>query len=288
MPELPEVETIRGDLAETVVGRRIVGAVLYVPEVVKAPDPEGFVQKIRGKAIEEVNRRGKYLLIRLSGEWTWAVHLMLEGQFLYLAQDAPTESNTKLSIRLDNGYELRLRDVVGFAKTWLVSTESLSEILPLDELGPEPLTPEFSLECFRQRLCRHSGILKPLLLDQRVVAGIGNIYADEALFAARIHPKRKVDSLSEKEFKDLYTAIQAVIKEGLQDRGTSARRSLYRDIWGRKGHHQDHLLVFRKAGEPCPGCPGAIQELRVGGRATFICPNCQRLLQEEPQAVEIF
>jgi formamidopyrimidine-DNA glycosylase len=276
MPELPEVETLKRDLCEAVVGHRILGASVYVPEIVRHPTPEAFVSLIRGKVIQDVRRQAKYLIFELSDGWTWVLHLMLEGQLLYEPQDTPIQINTKLEIRLDNGYELRLRDVVGLAKTSLLKSQEAAEVLHLGELGPEPIDPDFSLECFKRRLDRHSGMLKPLLLDQRVIAGIGNIYADEALFLARIHPKRKANSLSEEEILHLYEAIKHVILAGIEHRGTSAKRSQYRDLWGKRGHHQEYLKVFRKQGEPCPGCSGTIVETRVGGRATFICPSCQK------------
>lgn len=275
MPELPEVETIRRDLAAAVRGRRITGATLYQPLVLRHPTPTEFVSHLRGKTIEAIDRKAKYLLLRLSDDWLWVVHLMLEGQLLYQPAEAPIAGETKLIVSLDNGCQLRLRDVVGLARTYLLrGGEELPE-LHLWELGPEPLAPGFTFERFLERLRGRSGMIKPLLLDQHVIAGVGNLYADEVLFRARLHPKRKANTLTPEELSRLYEALIGVLQEAVAHRGTSAPRSLYRDLWGRKGGHQDYLQVFRKRGEPCPGCAGAVQEIRVGGRATFVCPSCQ-------------
>ncbi len=275
MPELPEVETIRRDLEETVVGRRITGVYLYVPQVVRYPEPEAFVRDLVGKRILGAERRGKHLLIRLSEGWVWAVHLMLEGQLLYMDGDEPVAGSTKFSVQLDNGFQLRLRDVVDLAKVALAPEGAIVSVLGLAKLGPEPLEPEFTFERFQERLKGRSGMIKPLLMNQEVLAGVGNLYADEALFRARIHPERKVKTLTPVELKKLYTEVLAVLREGIRYRGTSGKRGLYRDLWGRKGQYQERLQVFRREGEACPGCAGKVELIRVGGRATHLCPSCQ-------------
>ncbi|HEY9723442.1 MAG TPA: bifunctional DNA-formamidopyrimidine glycosylase/DNA-(apurinic or apyrimidinic site) lyase [Oscillatoriaceae cyanobacterium] len=276
MPELPEVETIRRDLESQVIGRRIQTVFLYAPEIVQRPAPGEFVTLLRGKTIERVDRRAKYLLIFLSDDWVWAIHLMLEGQLLYVRQDDPIKDETRLVVGLDDGHQLRLRDVVGFAKTQLVPADHYMQTLNLERLGPEPSSPEFDYATFRERLEGRSAMLKPLLLNQEIVAGLGNIYADEALFQAGLLPTRKVNTLGERELQRLYAAIVGVMREAIRDRGTSAVGGMYRDLWGRKGEHQAHLQVFRRAGKPCPGCGGKVEQVRVGGRATFVCPHCQR------------
>lgn len=282
MPELPEVETIRRDLEEAVIGRRITGVYLYEPRVVRHPDPEGFVSGLKGKRIVGVDRRGKHLLIRLSGDWVWAVHLMLEGQFLYQEADEDIARQTKFAVALDNGFQLRLRDVVDLANTALVTQAERDTVLGLDAMGPEPLDPSFTVERFLAVLKGRSGMIKPLLMNQKIIAGVGNIYADEALFRARIHPERKANTLREAEKRALYTAVVEVLREGVAYRGTSGKRGMYRDLWGNKGRYQERLQVFRKPGEPCPGCPGTVELLRVGGRATHVCPSCQL---KDPSAV---
>lgn len=275
MPELPEVETIRRDLLSVVRGRRITGVTLVEPLSVKHPDPGGFVSGLTGQTIADVERHAKYLQLRLRSGLSWVVHLMLEGQLFYQPAGTALGTDVKLVVHLDDGRQLVLRDVVGLARTFLVTEDELDSVLKLDELGPEPLEPEFTYECFLGRLHRRTGMIKPLLLDQKVIAGIGNVYADEALFRARIHPKRKANTLKEAELKRLYTAIGEVLRAGIRYRGTSATRGLYRDLWGEKGHYQDHLAVFRRQGKPCPGCQGTVEQIQVAGRSTFLCPSCQ-------------
>jgi formamidopyrimidine-DNA glycosylase len=200
---------------------------------------------------------------------------MLEGQLLYLPDDASWLPETKLTVQLDNGHQLRMRDFVGYAKTMLLREEELGTVLKLTLLGPEPLHPSFTFGVFRSRLKGRTGMIKPLLLNQQIIAGIGNIYADEALFLAGLHPGRKASSLNETELKRLYDAIVQVLKDGIAHRGTSAVRGLYRDLWGKKGSHQEHLHVFRRKGQPCPGCAGQVEQIVVSGRQTFLCPACQ-------------
>lgn len=275
MPELPEVETLRRDLVPLVSGRRITAVTLVEPRVVRHPDAGEFVGGLTGASIAGVERRAKYLLLRLGSGARWVVHLMLEGQLFYQPAGTALGSDVKLVATLDDGHQLVLRDVVGLARTYLVTGPELRTVLKLDELGPEPIAPEFTYACFLGRLRGRTGMIKPLLLDQKVFAGIGNVYADEALFRARLHPKRKANTLAEGELRRLYAAIQEVLQEGIAYRGTSAARGLYRDIWGHKGHYQERLAVFRRKGKPCPGCAGTVEQIRVGGRSTFVCPSCQ-------------
>lgn len=275
MPELPEVETIRRDLEDTVLGRRISGVYLYEPRIVRHPDPEGFVRELKGKRIVGTSRRGKQLLIALSDGWVWAVHLMLEGQFLYQEAEDPLASRTKLAVQLDNGFQLRLRDVVDLARTAVMPASEVERVLGLGALGPEILEPGFSEERFLACLAGRRGMIKPLLMNQKILAGVGNLYADEALFRARIHPERKAASLSEGEKRRLYRELVALLREAIAARGTSGPRGMYRDLWGRKGSFQEQLRVFRRQGESCPGCPGKVDVIRVAGRATHFCPGCQ-------------
>ena len=276
MPELPEVETIRRDLQTHAVGRRITAVFLQEPDLVKHPDAETFLVSLQGKTIQSVDRQAKYLLLHLSDGRVWVVHLMLEGQLLYLPDDASWLPETKLVVQLDNGYQLRLRDFVGYAKTLLLKEEELGSVLKLRLLGPEPIAPGFSFELFRRRLSGRTGMIKPLLLNQQILAGLGNIYADEALFMAGIHPGRKASSLSEDELRRLYEAVVTVLREGIEHRGTSAVRGLYRDLFGKKGSHQEFLRVFRRKGQPCIGCDCTVEQTVVSGRQTFYCPCCQR------------
>jgi len=177
-----------------------------------------------------------------------------------------------LVLRLDEGRSLFLRDETGFTRARLVDAEGLEERFA--DLGPEPLDEGFYPGYLREKLGGRRARIKGLLLDQKVVAGVGNIYVDEALFDARIHPTRKANTLTEGEWTTLQSAVKENLAAGIEHRGTTF--SLYRDVLGRKGHHQDHLKVFVQAGKPCPGgCGGEVVREKVGGRATFLCPTCQ-------------
>lgn len=276
MPELPEVETIRRDASEALVGHRLAVVSLHIPDVVRHPGPEAFVTGLTGRTIVGAERVAKYLLLRLDNGLVWGIHLSLEGRFLLQAEGARLAQGTLLSVTLDDGRQLVLRDSISFTKTFLMDPEDLGNVLHLHELGPEPIHPAFDEALLRQRLAGRRGMIKPLLLNQRIIAGVGNIYVDEALWRARIHPEHRANQLTDEQWRDLHAALVSVMHEGIEHRGTTARGGLYRDLYGRKGSHQEHLNVFRRAGDPCPRCGAVIRQTTVGGRSTFVCPNCQR------------
>jgi formamidopyrimidine-DNA glycosylase len=275
MPELPEVETIRRDVAEAVLGRRVSMALLHIPVVVKWPAAEQFVAGLTGRTLVSAERVGKYLMLGLDDGKYWVIHLSLEGRLLLQSDGTHLTHGTLLVVNLDDGQQLVLRDHVSYTKTFLLNREDIGAVLHLNEYGPEPITPGFSEAMLRASVAGRRGMIKPLLLDQRILTGVGNIYADEALFRARIHPERRVNTVTDTEWTALHAGLVAVLREGIADRGTTAPGGLYRDLYGRKGQHQDRLSVFRRAGEACPRCRAAIRTLTVGGRVTFCCPNCQ-------------
>ena len=274
MPELPEVETIKNDLHPLLVGRTIVAVKRGWEGCVDRPSVEGFYDQIVGRHIEGVARRGKFLVLKLSGGRTLLVHLRMTGRLLIKEASAPWETHTHLSLRLDDGRELRFVDVRKFGRLYLLAEPE--EVL--GDLGPEPLEEAFGAEEFCSLFRNRRGMIKPLLLNQRFIAGLGNIYADEALFQARLHPRRKAETLTLEELTNLYDAIKQVLRRGIKDGGTSLTDYVRPD--GGAGRHQEQLLVFRRAEEPCPRCGTAIERIVVGGRGTFICPRCQ----EEPTA----
>lgn len=276
MPELPEIETLRRDLADAVIDRRVTDVRVLDPALVRAPSPGDFAAALRGRTLRVAGRRGKYLLVGLNDGRTWAMHLSLEGRLLLVAEDEALAEGTKLTATLDDGRELRLWDKVSYAATALADAAAVNELFQLDRLGPEPTAPGFTRELLRERFAARRVMVKPTLLDQRVVAGVGNIYADESLWRARVHPTRKAHTLAEAEWTALHRALVDVMGEAVAHRGTSAPGGLYRDLYGRKGEHQAHLSVFRRAGKLCPRCATSIVRTEVGGRATFHCPACQR------------
>lgn len=269
MPELPEVETIRRDLSPLLVGRTITGVTVGWEGCVDRPSMASFSEQVVGRRIEAVGRRGKFLLFGLSGGVSLLVHLRMTGSLLIREPTDPWETHARLVFALDNGKELRFADVRKFGRLYL--SESPEEVL--GELGPEPLGEGFDPQAFRRLFENRRGMIKPLLLNQRFLAGLGNIYVDEALFRARLHPRRAVDSLTREELGCLYDAIRGVLQEAIADQGTS--RSDYVRPDGSEGRHQDQLLVSGRAGEPCPCCGTEIERIVVGGRGTFLCPRCQ-------------
>lgn len=277
MPELPEVETITNQLKDLVVGRTITQVQVPDPWIVKYPGVTDFVEGLRERRIESVERRAKRILIRLSSGQYLTLQLMTTGQFLLVSPDQPLRRTTRLILDLDDGRQLRLADSSRFARVNLLDQRDLGEKLHLDELGPEAISDELTLERFQEMLKGRRRPIKPLLLNQGFVSGLGNIYTDESLFAAGIHPARPAGSLSTEESTRLYQAMRRILREAIALRGTTTRS--YLDVLGRKGGYQEKLKVVLRAGEPCFGCPGLVERTNLAGRETFICPSCQRLDQ---------
>lgn len=270
VPELPEVETIVRGLRPLLEGRVLGGATVRWPRMVGAPSPEAFVLEIAGRRVESVGRRGKYVVIALD-RGCLLIHLKMSGRLSVTPAGEPLDAYTHVVVALDDGNQLRFRDVRKFGRVYLVDdAEAVT-----GNLGPEPLSEALTLERFRGLLARRRGWLKPLLLNQGLLAGLGNIYADEALFAARLHPLRKADSLSPAEQGRLYDAIRSVLGRAVTRRGTTLADSGYVDADGRAGAYQDQIAVYGRRGEPCVVCGGAIERLVVAGRSAHFCPRCQ-------------
>ena len=273
MPELPEVETIRRDLNKELKGRKILKIKFYDwPKMIK-PDPKSLAKAIEGKKIKDFGRRAKLLLMHLDDHGTTvAIHLKLSGQFLLKKATDPKDRFVHIIIQLDRGDELHFNDLRKFGYMKLLRDKvELEDVL--SEFGPEPLTKEFTLEAFKKIISKSSVKIKTVIMDQKRIAGVGNIYADEALWYAKIHPEKPANKLSGKELKKLYETITLVIKEGINDRGTSVDQ--YLDLHAQEGKHSNNLKVFRLDKEPCPRCGTTIKKIRVGDRGTHFCPKCQ-------------
>src|SRR5712692_4668613 len=273
MPELPEVETLRRDALAHLLGRRVADVTLLAPEVVRTPAPDAFRAELTGATFTGARRRAKYLLLDLDDERVLALQLALFGQLLLRPADAACEPDTLLLLGLEGGDTVHLLDRSGYTRVYLVPAADLDATLKLDELGPEPLSAEFTPELLGARLGGRRARLKGLLLDQRVLAGLGNIYVDEALWRARLHPGRPANSLSAAELHALHAAIRSVLEESIANRGTTFHT--YRDLLGEKGQHQDALAVFHRQGEPCPRCGTPIARVTLASRDTHLCPRCQ-------------
>lgn len=271
MPELPEVETIRRDLlGATLVGHRIEDVTVRWPRHIATPSVEELRRRLPSQGILDVRRRGKYLIFPLSHGDFLLIHLKMTGQLLFRRATAPPDAYAHTVFHLDRGRELRFCDARKFGRVYLVPDPE--EVVGW--LGPEPLDERFTAEVLGHLLARRWGRLKSLLLNQAFLAGVGNIYADEALFLAGLHPLRTADSLSPDEVERLHGAIQRVLRQAIAGRGSSVDR--YRDASGEQGSYQEELLIFRRTGQPCPRCGGPIERIVVGGRGTHFCPTCQR------------
>ena len=277
MPELPEVECIVRDLRSCVAGKEIVGVKFFFTRMLGKITPQEFAGQLCGRIIRQVKRRGKYILFfledNLGDRKILEVHLRMTGRFLFCAAPAEPEKHTGAVFYLSQNAQLHFQDIRKFATFRLWEEKELKTALPFC-LGPDLLEDTFPLEPFLKIVEKKpKSNIKAFLLDQRNFMGLGNIYADEALFKGGIHPCRKVSELNPEEIKRLYEAIFSVLQEAIAFRGTSF--SDYRQLSGRPGEFQNRLKVYRRDGLPCPRCGGTIVREIVAGRGTYLCPQCQ-------------
>jgi formamidopyrimidine-DNA glycosylase len=272
MPELPEVETIANALREggrdgsPIVGKRVQAVQLLWVRTLAAPSPEEFKSRITGQKIKDVRRRGKYLLVELSSD-TMLVHLRMTGDLVVEHSHYSDANHHRLILDLDNGMRLAFLDARKFGRVWLTKDPKAV----LSKLGPEPLDPNFTPEKFHKLLHARRRQIKPLLLDQSFIAGLGNIYTDEALHLAKIHPLTISNTLASSQAKQLLCSIREVLNDGIRRNGTSI------DWVYRGGDFQNYLRVYQRTGEPCLECGGTITRIIVGQRGTHFCPSCQGL-----------
>ncbi|MCO6451326.1 MAG: bifunctional DNA-formamidopyrimidine glycosylase/DNA-(apurinic or apyrimidinic site) lyase [Caldilineales bacterium] len=269
MPELPEVQTILDALEPLVVDQPISSVTILWPGVVERPGADEFQARMRGRRVLSTGRRGKYMLFNLDDASCLVMHLRMTGEMRVVPAAEPYHKHDRLAFRLADGQEWRFKDQRKFGRAYLV--EDSAEIV--GKLGPEPLAERFTGDFLRGQLSGRTAAIKSLLLDQRIVAGIGNIYADEALFRARLHPQRQGGSLTPSECDALAAAVKAVIRQALAELGTTLRD--YRRPDGSPGEFQNSLQVFQRTGEPCPSCGTPISRIVVGGRSTHFCPKEQ-------------
>ncbi len=269
MPELPEVETIRAQLAPRLEGRTLVRVEIHDPRLTRPYDLFEVVEELEGDRVAAVERRGKYLLLRLESGLDLLVHLRMTGGFHW-----QQVTHERAVLELDDGSRLAYRDVRRFG-TWLVLEAVDLEPYLSTKNGPEPLGPRFTSGWLGTQLGRRKAPLKAVLLDQRVVAGLGNIYADEALWRARLNPLRRANGLTAVEVGRLVRAIRAALRAGIERQGSTLRDYAAPD--GASGSMQDEFRVYGRDGEPCPRCRATITKTRVGGRGTWFCPRCQPL-----------
>ena len=270
MAEVPEVETIVRDLREAVVGRTLLGAQVLQAAAVRFPAPGEFAALLGDRTVLGAQRRGKHILMPLSGALVLEVHFMLWGTLLLRPAGSARAAETMIVFALDGDQEMQLLDKLGYARAALAPAGELAERLDLDSLGPDALDPTFDTGVLAARLAKRRGVLKTTLLNQRVISGLGNRDADESMWLAGLDPRRVPASLTAAELERLHDAICTVLEEGLALRGTQ------RDLFGRPGQAKHRRYIFERTGLPCPRCGTPIAHLRIGGRNTHYCPQCQR------------
>jgi formamidopyrimidine-DNA glycosylase len=273
VPELPEVETVRRRLAPVVEGARLDEVEILDARLTRPDDPHLVAAELVGERVVALERRGKYLLWRLESRRALVVHLRMTGSFRHAPYGAlPDDAHRRARLRLDTGEDVGYRDVRRFG-TWVLL--EVGEVDPYFEvrLGPEPLDRRFTADLLGALLAPRRAPVKAVLLDQRRIAGIGNIYADESLWRALVHPRRSASSLATAEVRRLHRALRFVLRRGIERQGSTLRDYAAPD--GSAGAMQDEFAVYGRGGLPCLRCGGAIERLVVGGRGTWVCPRCQ-------------
>jgi formamidopyrimidine-DNA glycosylase len=275
MPELPEVETIRQRLAPVLTGRSFERVTITDPRLTRPEPPEIVAAALEGERVREVGRRGKYLVVAFESGRHLLVHLRMTGSLQHsVTGELDADPHRRAVVRLDDGSDVAYRDVRRFGTWTLLEPGELDEYFAARRLGGEPLERSFTSRVLARAFTGRRAPLKVALLDQRAAAGLGNIYVDEALWRARLHPLRPAGELGQQELKVLRKAIRETLEMGIARQGASLRD--YRDPSGRRGAMQDDFRVYGRTGEPCPRCGTPIEKTRVGGRGTWYCPRCQQ------------
>jgi formamidopyrimidine-DNA glycosylase len=274
VPELPEVETVRTRLEPKLVGRRLERVEIYDPRLTRPFDPAGVAAELEGERVAALDRRGKYLIVRFESGRVLLIHLRMTGNLFHgngdsLSADDP---HRRAVVRLDDGSDVVYRDMRRFG-TWLLVEPTELEPYLGDRVGSEPLARTFTAKRLKETLAGRNTPVKAALLDQRRLAGVGNIYADEALWRARVHPLTPAGVLDDAELKALHRGIRAALQAGIARQG--ATLSTYRTPDGSRGRMQHEFKVYGRDGEPCERCGTPIEKIRAGGRGTWYCPTCQ-------------
>jgi formamidopyrimidine-DNA glycosylase len=276
VPELPEVETVRAVLEPKLVGRRLERVEIFDPRLTRPDDPAGVAAQLEGERIAALDRRGKYLIVRFASGRVLLIHLRMTGQLLHVNGERLPAGDThrRAVVRLDDGSDVIYRDVRRFGTWQLVEEDELGRYLA-ERVGREPLVRAFTSPRLAEVLAGRRAPVKAVLLDQRRLAGVGNIYADEALWRARVHPLRPAGELGPEEITALHRGIRGALRAGIARQG--ATLSNYRTPDGDRGSMQEEFRVYGRTGESCDRCGTPIEKIRVAGRGTWYCPLCQRL-----------
>ena len=278
--ELPEVEVMRRDLEKEVVGRRIkdvdVRPQRNAMRVIRRhARRKEFADRLVGRKIIKVDRRGKYVLLYLEGGDVLVVHFGMSGQFVRGTKRQPLQPHTHVVMEFAQGGDLRFVDPRTFGEMFVTSVDELGKVKELEHIAIDPLEDTFTWQEFSAELARRATKLKPLLMDQKFVSGLGNIYSDEVLFQAGLRHDRTSDSLSSQEVRRLYRAMREVLQDAVRFRGTTLDDEAYVDLFGKPGEFQHELKVYGRRGQPCRRCRTPIDSVKIGGRNSYFCPQCQ-------------
>lgn len=272
MPELPEVETVRRGLEKLILGKKISNIDIRYPKMIKT-DLAEFKRELLGQVIQSMGRRGKYLLFYLSDK-VLISHLRMEGKYFYYPDQVPERKHAHLFIQFEDGGSLVYEDVRKFGTMELLAPELLEAYFLSKKLGPEPTEQDFDLPTFQKAVKKSKKPIKSHLLDQTLVAGLGNIYVDEVLWRAKIHPSRLSNSLTAQEARKVHDETIKVLGQAVEKGGSTIRT--YTNAFGEDGTMQEFHEVYDKAGQACSRCGTIIEKIQLGGRGTHFCPNCQR------------
>lgn len=276
MPELPEVEVVRRDLEKDAVGRRIKEVDVKLPRIIRRhKTKKEFTEQVVGGKITRVDRRGKYLLMHLDNNVVLVMHLGMSGRIERATGRKPVEKHTHVVIKLASGGELRFIDMRQFGEIFATADDGLSGVKELSHIALDPLADSFTWQVFSEIVLTRAMKLKSLLMDQKFISGIGNIYSDEILWASGLRHDRHSDTLTSQEVRRLYRAMQEVLQEGIRHGGVTLDDETYRNLYGKTGEFQDHLKVYGRDGQPCRRCRTPIVRERWGNRSTYFCPQCQ-------------
>ena len=274
MPEMPEVEQVRISLLPHIKGKAICKAVVRLPRIIKHPAVPEFIAGVEGKTVTDVNRKGKYLVMALDDGHYILAHLRMTGAFLVLPRESQEPPYAKICFSMTGGLNLWFTDIRTFGTLCLCGAGDSWQDKGYSGLGPEPLSPEFTEAYLKDKLKKSRQMVKSFLLDQHKIAGLGNIYADEALAVAGIRPTRYTDKLTLKQIHSLHEAVNRVIAQGLRNHGTTFRN--YQDADGQLGNNKDFLMGYGRKEMPCKKCGTALKQIKVAGRGSVYCPHCQK------------
>ena len=276
MPELPEVEVIRRDLDREAVGRRIKEVEVRLPRIVRRhKNKKDFIDALVGRKIVKVDRRGKYLLAHLDSSDVLVMHLGMSGRIERSTGRKAMEKHTHVVLRLQPGGDLRFIDIRTFGEMFVATSDGLEGVKELQHIALDPLGDAFTWQLFSELLVSRNVKLKSLLMDQKFISGLGNIYSDEVLWTAGLRHDRSSATLTSQEVRRLYRAMQEVLQEGIRHGGVTLEDETYRDLHGKAGEFQNHLKVYAQEGKPCRRCRTPVTRERWGNRSTYFCPQCQ-------------